>query len=216
MLGGVDLSGYDLDAPMPEIESNAARVSTPLNYVRLAKRDNLTLRQVATRSGAAKDHWTLIGTPRADRRRARALVRRESRRRLQPPAAARARRPQRVRRPRGPRTAAPRPLSHRIRRRHAAPEPRRAVSAVRCDLSVIQPDQNCRTGGGELPLPWGEPNRNCCTGGGELSPWGEGWGEGIRSSRSRTPSPAALRAATSPTGEVNGASGAIQSCLVKL
>ncbi len=31
---------------------------------RLAKRDNLTLRQVATRSGAAKDHWTLIGTPR--------------------------------------------------------------------------------------------------------------------------------------------------------
>ena len=64
MLGGVDLSGYDLDAPMPEIESNSARVSTPLNYVRLAKRDNLTLRQVATRSGAAKDHWTLIGTPR--------------------------------------------------------------------------------------------------------------------------------------------------------
>lgn len=63
MLGGVDLSGYDLDGPMPDIESNAARVSTPLNYVRLAKRDNLTLRQVATRSGAAKDHWTLIGTP---------------------------------------------------------------------------------------------------------------------------------------------------------
>ena len=38
-------------------------MSTPLNYVRLAKRDNLTLRQVAMRSGAAKDHWTLIGTP---------------------------------------------------------------------------------------------------------------------------------------------------------
>jgi FMN-dependent oxidoreductase (nitrilotriacetate monooxygenase family) len=64
MLGGVDLSGYDLDGPMPEIASNSARVSTPLNYVRLAKRDNLTLRQVATRSGAAKDHWTLVGTPR--------------------------------------------------------------------------------------------------------------------------------------------------------
>jgi alkanesulfonate monooxygenase SsuD/methylene tetrahydromethanopterin reductase-like flavin-dependent oxidoreductase (luciferase family) len=69
MLGGVDLSGYDLDGPMPEIEGNSARMSTPLNYARLAKRDNLTLRQVATRSGAAKDHWTLIGTPKtiADR-----------------------------------------------------------------------------------------------------------------------------------------------------
>jgi FMN-dependent oxidoreductase (nitrilotriacetate monooxygenase family) len=63
MLGGVDLSGHDLDGPMPDIPSNAARVSTPLNYVRLAKRDNLTLRQVAMRSAAGKDHWTLTGTP---------------------------------------------------------------------------------------------------------------------------------------------------------
>ena len=82
---------------------------------------------------------------------------------------------------------------------------------MRCDLSVIQPDQNCRTGGGELPLPWGEPNRNCCTGGGELPlPWGEGWGEGIRSLRNRTPSPAALRAATSPHGPVSTAAQAEQ------
>jgi FMN-dependent oxidoreductase (nitrilotriacetate monooxygenase family) len=63
MLGGVDLSGYALDEPMPEIPGNAARMSTPLNYVRLARREGLTLRQVATRSGAGKDHWTVIGTP---------------------------------------------------------------------------------------------------------------------------------------------------------
>jgi FMN-dependent oxidoreductase (nitrilotriacetate monooxygenase family) len=63
MLGGVDLSGYALDEPMPEVQGNAARMSTPLNYVRLARRDNLTLRQVAMRSAAGKDHWTLIGTP---------------------------------------------------------------------------------------------------------------------------------------------------------
>jgi FMN-dependent oxidoreductase (nitrilotriacetate monooxygenase family) len=63
MLGGVDLSGYALDEPMPEIQGNAARMSTPLNYVRLARRDNLTLRQVAMRSAVAKDHWALIGTP---------------------------------------------------------------------------------------------------------------------------------------------------------
>jgi alkanesulfonate monooxygenase len=63
MLGGVDLSSYALDEPMPEIQGNAARMSTPLNYVRLARRDNLTLRQVAMRSAVAKDHWALIGTP---------------------------------------------------------------------------------------------------------------------------------------------------------
>jgi alkanesulfonate monooxygenase SsuD/methylene tetrahydromethanopterin reductase-like flavin-dependent oxidoreductase (luciferase family) len=65
MLGGVDLSGYALDEPMPDVQGNAARMSTPLNYVRLARRDNLTLRQVAMRSAAGKDHWTLAGTPQA-------------------------------------------------------------------------------------------------------------------------------------------------------
>ena len=63
MLGGVDLSGYPLDEPMPDLQGNAARMSTPLNYVRLARRDGLTLRQVAMRSGVAKDHWALVGTP---------------------------------------------------------------------------------------------------------------------------------------------------------
>ena len=63
MLGGVDLSGYELDKPMPDIEGNAARMSTPLNYVRLARREGLTLRQVALRSAVAKDHWALVGTP---------------------------------------------------------------------------------------------------------------------------------------------------------
>ena len=38
----------------------AQRVRWMLN---MAKRDNLTLRQVAMRSAAGKDHWTLIGTP---------------------------------------------------------------------------------------------------------------------------------------------------------
>jgi FMN-dependent oxidoreductase (nitrilotriacetate monooxygenase family) len=63
MLGGIDLSGHALDGPMPEVQGNAARMSTPTNYVRLARRENLTLRQVAIRSAAGKDHWTLIGTP---------------------------------------------------------------------------------------------------------------------------------------------------------
>ncbi len=63
MLGGVDLSGHDLDGPMPDIGGNDARMSTPMNYVRLAQREGLTIRQVAMRSAAGKDHWTLIGSP---------------------------------------------------------------------------------------------------------------------------------------------------------
>ena len=90
MLGGIDLSGYSLDEPMPELEGNAARMSTPLNYVRLARRDNLTLRQVAMRSAVAKDHWALVGSPQAHRRSARGPVCAEGGRRVQPAAALRA------------------------------------------------------------------------------------------------------------------------------
>jgi N-acetyl-S-(2-succino)cysteine monooxygenase len=63
MLGGVDLSRFPVDGPMPDLVGNDARMSTPQNYARMAKRDNLTLRQVAMRSAAGKDHWTLIGSP---------------------------------------------------------------------------------------------------------------------------------------------------------
>jgi FMN-dependent oxidoreductase (nitrilotriacetate monooxygenase family) len=63
LLGGVDLSDYPLDGPMPVLSGNEARMSTPVNYARLAQRDNLTVRQVAIRAAAGKDHWTLVGTP---------------------------------------------------------------------------------------------------------------------------------------------------------
>ena len=61
-LGGVDLSQYDLDAPLPDIPVNNARVSAVESYITLARREGLTLRQVAMRSAAAKHHWTLIGS----------------------------------------------------------------------------------------------------------------------------------------------------------
>lgn len=61
-LGGVDLSKYDLDAPLPDIPVNNARVSAVESYITLARREGLTLRQVAMRSAAAKHHWTLIGS----------------------------------------------------------------------------------------------------------------------------------------------------------
>ena len=61
-LGGVDLSKYDLDAPLPDIPVNNARVSAVESYITLARREGLTLLQVAMRSAAAKHHWTLIGS----------------------------------------------------------------------------------------------------------------------------------------------------------
>lgn len=61
-LGGVDLSKFDLDAPLPDIPVNDARVSAVESYVTIARREGLTLREVAMRSAAAKHHWTLIGS----------------------------------------------------------------------------------------------------------------------------------------------------------
>ena len=61
-LGGIDLSGFDLDKPLPEIPVNTARVSAIESYIAISRREGLTLRQMAMRSAAAKHHWTLIGS----------------------------------------------------------------------------------------------------------------------------------------------------------
>ena len=61
-LGGVDLSGYPLDGPMPHIEGNSARMSAPDSYMKIARRENLTLRQTARRAATAKHHWILKGS----------------------------------------------------------------------------------------------------------------------------------------------------------
>lgn len=61
-LGGVDLSGFDLDKPLPEIPVNTARVSAVESYIAISRAEGLTLRQMAMRSAAAKHHWTLIGS----------------------------------------------------------------------------------------------------------------------------------------------------------
>ena len=62
MLGGIDLSSYPLDGPMPELQGNSARMSAPPAYVKLARRENLTLGQVAKRAVAAKQHCLVRGT----------------------------------------------------------------------------------------------------------------------------------------------------------
>jgi hypothetical protein len=60
--GGVDLSKFDLEAPLPDIQVNNARVSAVQSYIAISRREGLTLRQMAMRSAAAKHHWTLIGS----------------------------------------------------------------------------------------------------------------------------------------------------------
>ena len=61
-MGGIDLSVYPLDGPVPEFKGNAARMSSPPAYVALARRENLTLRQLAKRAVASKHHFLLKGT----------------------------------------------------------------------------------------------------------------------------------------------------------
>jgi len=62
LLGGVDLSGYPLDGPMPEIEGNITRAN-PSHWLTFARDAKLSLRQTAVRATAAKAHWVIASTP---------------------------------------------------------------------------------------------------------------------------------------------------------
>jgi FMN-dependent oxidoreductase (nitrilotriacetate monooxygenase family) len=61
LLGGVDLSGYDPDAPMPALEGNDLRKSGPGTFVRIGRENNYTLGQVAVQAKAARNHCMVIG-----------------------------------------------------------------------------------------------------------------------------------------------------------
>ena len=62
-LGGVDLSEFPLDGPMPEILGNSARMSAPESYMKIARREKLTVRQTAMRAATARHHWIVKGSP---------------------------------------------------------------------------------------------------------------------------------------------------------
>jgi FMN-dependent oxidoreductase (nitrilotriacetate monooxygenase family) len=63
VLLGTDVSGMDLDGPLPEIpESNASR-SARQKLVDMAKRDNLTMRQLAQIVGGSFGTLEMVGTP---------------------------------------------------------------------------------------------------------------------------------------------------------
>jgi FMN-dependent oxidoreductase (nitrilotriacetate monooxygenase family) len=61
-LGGVDLSTYPLDGPMPDVEATRSRAN-PMKWLAFARQENLTLLQTALRAAASKSHWVLKGSP---------------------------------------------------------------------------------------------------------------------------------------------------------
>lgn len=63
LLGGVDLSGHDLDGPVPEIaDSNAGKARREI-LTDLARREKLSIRQLYQHAAGARGHWILRGTP---------------------------------------------------------------------------------------------------------------------------------------------------------
>jgi FMN-dependent oxidoreductase (nitrilotriacetate monooxygenase family) len=61
-LHGIDLSKYDLDQPFPELPPSAT-VSRGANYVNMARKENLTIRQVMVRASESNAHFRVKGTP---------------------------------------------------------------------------------------------------------------------------------------------------------
>lgn len=59
---GHDLSGYDIDGPLPEIPTTEGHKSRQEVLVGISRRDNLTIRQLYQRSSAF-GHYEAVGTP---------------------------------------------------------------------------------------------------------------------------------------------------------
>ena len=100
VLGNVDLTPYDFDGPLPDnLPMSNASQSTFKYVTELAKKDNLSMRQIAQVVAGARAKMVMVkGTPKQTRRPHGAMVRRGGRRRLQHHAAVSARRARRFRR----------------------------------------------------------------------------------------------------------------------
>ncbi|MBB3458446.1 FMN-dependent oxidoreductase (nitrilotriacetate monooxygenase family) [Rhizobium sp. BK313] len=63
MSGGVDLSQYPIDGPVPDLPETNASKSRQKLLLDLARRENLTIRQLYLRIAGARGHWQIVGTP---------------------------------------------------------------------------------------------------------------------------------------------------------
>ena len=62
MLGSIDLSGYPLDGPLPEITTTIGSHTALKLFTEMAKRENLTIRQLYQRA-VLRGHCVVRGTP---------------------------------------------------------------------------------------------------------------------------------------------------------
>jgi alkanesulfonate monooxygenase SsuD/methylene tetrahydromethanopterin reductase-like flavin-dependent oxidoreductase (luciferase family) len=63
-LGGIDLSPYDMDGPLPELpEMNSGSIGSIRTTVKLARDNNLTIRQLGARLATARQRHHVTGTP---------------------------------------------------------------------------------------------------------------------------------------------------------
>jgi FMN-dependent oxidoreductase (nitrilotriacetate monooxygenase family) len=63
MVGGFDLSGYDLDGPVPTLPETEGGKSRQQLMFDLARREGLSLRQLYQRIAGARGHAQIVGTP---------------------------------------------------------------------------------------------------------------------------------------------------------
>ncbi|PVX81682.1 LLM class flavin-dependent oxidoreductase [Paraburkholderia unamae] len=63
VIGGVDLSAYDVDGPIPDLPETNGPKSRQHLLVDLARRDKLTIRQLYLRIAGARGHQQVVGTP---------------------------------------------------------------------------------------------------------------------------------------------------------
>lgn len=62
-LGGADLSGYDLDGPLPDLPETENGKGRFRQLVTLARRENLTIRQLVYRFSTSRGHLQVHGSP---------------------------------------------------------------------------------------------------------------------------------------------------------
>ncbi|EUB97353.1 FMN-dependent oxidoreductase, nitrilotriacetate monooxygenase family [Rhizobium sp. CF080] len=63
MADGVDLSQYPVDGPVPDVPETNNSKSRQRLLLDLARRENLTIRQLYLRIAGARGHWQIVGTP---------------------------------------------------------------------------------------------------------------------------------------------------------
>jgi FMN-dependent oxidoreductase (nitrilotriacetate monooxygenase family) len=64
VLGGFDLSGYDMDKPLPELpETEGLTMGTARNVIEMGRRENLTIREMYLRVAGGRGKMVLVGSP---------------------------------------------------------------------------------------------------------------------------------------------------------